>query len=58
MQHDFYQTRPADRLLQQKDIVLCPKIHRLSDNPIFGMGLISDRLPPQVFAAEFRYRFL
>src|SRR5947199_280859 len=56
MQHDFNQPRFADGLLEQKDVFPSSKIHGLRDDALFGMRLFSDRLPPEVFAAEFRDR--
>ncbi len=53
-QHNFCQTRLADRLLQQEDIVVCSEIHRLRDDPIFGMRLSADGLPPEILPAELR----
>ena len=53
-QHYFKQARLADRLLQQKNVVICPEIHRLGDDPVFGMRLSAHRLPLQVFPAELR----
>jgi hypothetical protein len=57
VQHDYYQARPADRLLQQKNVVVRSKIHRLRDDAVVGMRLAAGRLPPKIFAAEFGDRF-
>jgi hypothetical protein len=58
VQHDFNKTGFSDRPLQHKDIVVGAKIHGLRDDAIFGMRLPADRLPPKVFPAKFRDRFL
>jgi hypothetical protein len=45
MEHDLYQTRRADRLLQQKDVVIRSEIHCLCDDAIVGMRSVADRPP-------------
>jgi hypothetical protein len=51
--HDFYQTALTDRLLQNNDVIKGAEVHRLGDNAVFGMGLISHRVPPKVFPTKF-----
>jgi hypothetical protein len=53
-QHYLKQACLADRLLQQKNVIVYPEVHRLGDDPIFGMRLSAHRFPPQVFLAELR----
>jgi hypothetical protein len=57
MQHDFYQMRVIDRPLQQKDVIIGPKIHGLRDDAIFGKWLSADRFPPEILPTEPGDRF-
>lgn len=54
VEHDFYQTLLTDRLLKQQNVIVRSKIHRLGEDPFFGVRPTVHRLPPQVFSRKSR----